>query len=146
MRKSIRLLLSALCLSTISFSSVADGDSDLIGLMGSLQLFSHKAGLALDQDNRTLVAFYTHELRETLAELDEVEEYNGEPIAELTRSMLAPALKRFETAAVKDGLEAAKTAYDAMYGACNACHVATGYDFIKVEHNPSNPYAQSFGK
>lgn len=146
MRKSNRLLLTGLCCLATSLGAHAggEGEADLIGIMGNLQRFAHKAGLALDQDNRTLVAFYTHEMRETLAELQEVEEYNGEPVGELTGSMLAPALKRFEKAAVMGELEPAKAAYGAMVTACNACHQVTGYEFIKIEHNTENPYAQSF--
>lgn len=146
MRKIQRLIFTGICCSLASFGAIADGDADLIGIMDNLQRFAHKAGLALDQDNRTLVAFYTHEMRETLAELQEVEEYNGEPIGELSRSMLAPALKRFEKAAVMGELDPAKVAYEGMYTACNACHQVTGYEFIKIEHNPANPYAQNFQK
>lgn len=143
--KTICILMTA-SLCSFAMASGEGEDHDLIGNMGALQYFSHKLDLSIRHQNRKLVDFYAHEIEETLEETAEIPEYHGKPVGELAETMLAPAFERFEQAL--DGEDSDWRAIDGKFGelvdACNACHQATGYDYINIERTRSNPYMQSF--
>ncbi len=124
--------------------SRADEGAALIGLMQSMQTFLHKTALSLDNDNLPLAGFYAHELEEAVKELLEIQFYDNYPIADLTRSILLPALERFESALESDRIDAIETEFDNFMHACNACHAATGHDFIRIVRTSANPFMQSF--
>ncbi|MEX2499731.1 MAG: hypothetical protein WD397_12750 [Wenzhouxiangellaceae bacterium] len=143
-----RLMLTLLAVSLCTgVAASGDGDDhDLIGNMGAMQYFSHKLDLSIHHQNRKLADFYAHEIEETLEETTEIPEYHGKPVGELAETMLSPAFERFDQAL--DAEDSDWSAIDAKFGelvnACNACHQATGYDYINIERTRSNPYMQSF--
>ena len=135
------LAAAAFCLAP----SVTPADGELISLMAALQTYTHKLQLSLDRDTRELAAFYLHELEETIEAVNEVEEYDGHPIGQLSAAMLSPALERLGAALDGSGQTAAAgRELDALLGACNACHTATEHAYIVIRRNDVNPYAQSF--
>ncbi len=113
-----------------------------------MQVYSHKLLLAVNHENLELADFYHHEL-EHIAEdiIDFIPEYGGQPIGELTKSMLMPILDDFE-----DAVEAEEVNWDEIRNrarliirSCNACHDATGYAYIKMpEETDMNPFLQVF--
>ena len=114
--------------------------------MTALQYFMHKVGLSIRADNLPLADFYLHEMEEVLVEVGEVESYNDHPIGKLSNSMLEPSIHELEEAVDSGSSDRALTAYKVVIGACNACHLATEFDMIKVEdRSTENPYMQSFG-
>ena len=125
----------------------AEDEPDIIGNMGSMQLFLHKISLSVAAGNRELADFYAHELEETIEAAESIEKYHDIPVGQLTEAMLTPTFEAFEKTLDGDGAEAAEKV-DAQLGevikACNACHQATGYGSIHIQRNESNPYMQSF--
>ncbi|WP_376694504.1 hypothetical protein [Wenzhouxiangella sp. EGI_FJ10409] len=125
----------------------AEDEPDMIGTMGSMQLFLHKLSLSVAAGNRELIDFYAHELEETIEAAESIEEYHDIPVGQLTEAMLVPAFEAFEEAVDEDAAED-PAKLDRKLGeliqACNACHQATGYEFIHIERNESNPYMQRF--
>lgn len=113
-----------------------------------MQVYSHKLLLAVNYENLELADFYHHEL-EHIAEdiIDFIPEYGGQPIGELTKSMLMPILDNFE-----DAIDAEEINWDEIrhrarliIRSCNACHDATGYAYIKMpEETDVNPFLQVF--
>lgn len=147
MRKSILSLqfLIATIFLTPTSTIFADGDADLIGLMGNFQVFTHKAGLSIRAGNPELADFYMHEIEENLEATGEIEEYDGHPVGELAVGMLTPAVENVGSNLDSGDMEGAMAAFNMMINACNACHLATEHGFIKiVDRSTENPFMQAF--
>lgn len=141
---SLNLLIAALFFTPTS-TIFAEGDADLIGLMGNFQVFTHKAGLSIRAGNPELADFYMHEIEENLAATGEIEEYDGYPVGELAVGMLTPAVENVGSNLDSGDMDGALDAFDKMINACNACHLATAHGFIKiVDRSTENPYMQAF--
>ncbi|MFU8878560.1 MAG: hypothetical protein ACNA7E_10495 [Wenzhouxiangellaceae bacterium] len=119
----------------------------LIDNMTLLQRFSHKLDLSIRHRNAELVDFYAHEIEETLADTMRIDEYHGKPIGELAGAMLQPALERFERA-LESGdppdWDTVEARFDDYVAACNACHQATEFGFIRIRRTEANPFMQDF--
>lgn len=139
------MMLAAL-LCTIATASDEGEDHDLIGNMGSLQIFSHKLDLSIRAQNRELVDFYAHEIEETIEATTEIEEYDGMPVGKLAEGMLGSSFERFEQALddERGGWETIDRRFGELINACNACHQATEHGFINIQRTDANPYMQSF--
>ena len=132
--------------SLATWASEEEEEVHLVDLMSVLQYFTHKTGLSLRAGNLELADFYLHEFEEVMAEVGEVESYEGQPVGQLSDAMLGPSLHALEEAVDSGNPEAALSAYEVMIDTCNACHVATQFGFIKIEdRSTENPYMQSFG-
>lgn len=139
-------ILVVLVAAAIQFPAHADGEVDLIDNMRALQYHAHKAALAIDKRNLRLAHFYEHELEEALEETAGIEAYHDQPIGKLTQGMLLPVFERFAEAldADKPDWRRISSSYDDLVDACNACHQATGYGFIRLQRTQTNPFMQSF--
>lgn len=143
MRAPLTVLLTSLLLAPTG-AALADGDGDLLGLMGQMQQLSHKTALSIDQRNAPLAGFYVHELEETLEQVEQIATYDGHPVGELSGSMLAPSLGALEDALDKSDWETTSGRFDELVSACNACHQATEHGYIRIERRQNDPYMQSF--
>jgi hypothetical protein len=114
--------------------------------MKYIQHWTHKLGLSVEAQNAELVEFYHHELEEGAEDLiATIEEYDGFPIAELTRTMLLPQILAFETAEESGDWQQIRQAYQAIIASCNSCHQATAHGYIKiVDGFGNNPFNQDF--
>lgn len=122
----------------------AGDEPDIIETMGKMQRFMHKLGLSVAAKHPELVDFYAHELEESIEAAESIDQYHDIPVGELVEAMLVPAFEAFEQAVeAKDHAQVGER-YAGLIKACNACHQATGFDFIKISPNDSNPYMQSF--
>jgi len=139
-------ITAAISLSPRATASEEDEDHNLIGLMGQMQYFSHKLDLSIRHGNRKLVDFYVHEIEETIEATTEIEAYHDKPVGELTEAMLTPAFERLEQALGDEdgGWEKIDGRFGELVDACNACHMATEYGYIKIRRTDANPYMQSF--
>jgi cytochrome c553 len=139
-------ILIVLVAAAAQFPVHADEEVDLIDNMRALQYHAHKAALTIDKRNLRLAHFYEHELEEALEETVGIEAYHDQPIGQLTRAMLLPAFARFAEAldAAKPDWERISKDFDRMIDACNSCHQATGYGFIRIQRTRANPFMQSF--
>ena len=138
----------AALLAVASLAAWASGEEDvhLVDKMSALQYFMHKAGLSIRAGSLELADFYLHEIEEVLLEVEEIESYDGHPVGQLSGAMLGPSFHELEEGVDSGDPERALSAYQVVLDACNACHVATEFGFIKVEdRSTENPYMQSFG-
>ena len=79
--------------------------------------------------------------------MGEIESYDGQPVGQLSGAMLGPSIHELEEAVDSGDSERALSAYKVAIDACNACHVAATFGYIKLEHRSTeNPYMQAFGK
>ena len=146
--KSFALVIAAaLAAGPLALASEEEGpeEVELVGYMSTLQYFTHKLGLSITAENKDLAGFYLHELEELVEVIeDEVPSYDGYPIADLIRTLLAPAVENVEKAVQKGGWESADGAFDDLLTACNRCHTETKHGFIRIERRSDNPFIQSF--
>lgn len=128
------------CLSSVQASETPE----LVRYMSALQYLTHKAGLAIQAENRPLSDFYAHEMEEVLEAVSKIPRYDGHPIGELADRLIEPAFHDLEEALDQGRWAEASTRYDALLDACNRCHAATNHGFIRIKRNDNNPYMQSF--
>jgi hypothetical protein len=114
--------------------------------MKYMSYWAHKVGLSVEAENMELADFYHHELEEAAEDLiDSIESYDGFPIAELTKSMLVPALDALEDALDAGNWTEIRSAYTTVVTSCNTCHVATDHGYIVItEGYGNNPFNQEF--
>lgn len=141
---TLRRSVMTLILTAAPVFAVADGEIELVENMGHLQYFTHKMTLAIDGNNQPLADFYAHELEEYLEDTLKVESYHDKPIGNLAKAMLVPAFENLEKDIKSGNLKQASGKLDTMINACNACHNATGYNFITIERRTDNPFMQRF--
>lgn len=141
--KTLAIAGLAFCLTTTS-GAFADQEPDTVDTMRAMQYFLHKLSLSVNAENAKLVDFYAHELEESIEDARQIGSYHGHPIGELTGAMLEPAFEAFEASLASGGVTAVGVQMDQLMEACNACHRATGYDYIHIVLRDENPYLQSF--
>lgn len=114
--------------------------------MTTLQHWSHKTALALEARNAALADFYLHEMEETIETLqEEAPTYEGHAVGDLTEKMLVPSVEALDGALDDRAWPTVDKRVQALARACNQCHAATGYGFIRVDlQDVPNPYAQAF--
>lgn len=105
-------------------------DLELATLMGDLQRFSAKLGYAIEGENRRLAEFYLHEIDEVRAQLLEVEEHDGMPIAEPVQIIFTPAERSLSAALEDRSFDRVREKYVGLIDACNRCHAATEHEFL----------------
>ena len=138
-------LTVAVSLATMPALLPADDHIELVELMESLQIYTHKIHLSLEAGNSRLAGFYSHEMEEVVETLKDIDEYDSPPVGKLVEDRLEPAFKAFRNSLRgKKGGSSTDLAFDALLQACNGCHEATNHEFIVVVKNPHNPYMQSF--
>ena len=152
-RQSIAVVVGAgtvaalLATATFVARAAGEGEVPLLDKMITLQYVTHKAGLSIRAGNLELADFYLHEMEEVIAEVEEIESYEGQPVGQLSGAMLGPAFHKLEEGVDSGDPEAALSAYTAVIDSCNACHVATTFGVIKiVDKSTENPYMQAFEK
>lgn len=125
-------------------SAYAQQEPGMIDTMRAMQYFLHKLSLSVAASNHELADFYAHEIEENIEQAQRIETYHGQAIGELTSAMLVPAFETFEKSLDSGDQEKIGKRLDDLVDACNACHQATGYDFINIVIRDENPYMQSF--
>lgn len=129
---------------TLGSGTFAQQEPDMIDTMRAMQYFLHKLSLSVDANNGNLADFYAHELEETIEDAQEIEAYHDQAIGKLTSAMLVPAFETLEKSLESGEHERARKRLEDLVDACNACHQATGYDYINIVVREENPYLQSF--
>lgn len=126
-------------------SSTPAESIDLAQAMGELQRHSHKLGLSIQARNLPLADFYLHELEEVLEDIEKVPEYDGFPIADLSRAMMTPLMDELEAGAKAGDWPRVERGYHALIAGCNQCHVATDHAFIvMLPGTGPSPFNQQF--
>ncbi|MEN8162065.1 MAG: hypothetical protein ABFS41_18490 [Myxococcota bacterium] len=139
---SLVLVLAAGVASVRSEPAVAP---ELATTMGHLQRHTHKLMLSIDAENAALAAFYLHEVHEIAEQLEALfPDHDGVPVAALAGELLEPRIAALDGALEAGDWELSRDGLAALVDGCNACHAATGHEFIRVELTTSNPFNQSF--
>ena len=121
------------------------GEPGLAMLMERMQTYTHKLQLSIDARNAPLAGFYLHELEETSEFVaDTIEHYHDYPVGALVREMLLPRIEQLGGVIDAADWPAGDSGLTDLFGACNACHVATGHGQIRITPADSNPFAQDF--
>lgn len=136
---------------TTPFTSAlpADQPEELAEYMSTLQRYTHKLSLAIDGGNTELASFYMHE---SLAQLDVIQEtfseYETIPVALYVDRHGLSGYEPLKALLKQEAPEPAKLSHamDGVINSCNACHVASGFDFLKIKRNPINPFLQDFSR
>ena len=161
MKHSVTTTTLALLIAFTSFTASAsasefveheekEGQKELAAYMAELQVLTHKFGLSIEAKNRPLIRFYLHESLVLIEDIQEtLPEYEGTPVALYIDRMALPTYKalREKYDAPRDTPEYfdhINTAYDGLIAACNACHVSSSHDYIRIKRNSHNPYLQDF--
>jgi hypothetical protein len=136
-------LLGALLVFTVAAPARAEGG--LAARMHTLQTHAHKLQLSVAARNGELAYFYLHELEEAAEGIiEEVAEYDGYPIAALTREMLLPTVESLEQAVKAGDWADTDARFAKLLKSCNACHLVAGHGFIRIVPAEGNPFAQDF--
>lgn len=146
---TLRVLLTALCLFTTT-AQAREEPPELATFMGELQRLTHKLILSTTAQNTELANFYLYESLEILNEIQEqVPEYEDIPVAVHLDRLALPAyepLKDLLQESEQVSADDWNNATDAIIDSCNACHRATRFEFIRIQRNNHNPFAQDFDK
>ncbi len=140
----IPLLAAALVGAVVPLAASEGEGHDLIGLMGRLQYFAHKLGLAVSAGNQALEGFYVHEVHETVERIERIDQAEGIEVGRLARSNLVPALNALEEAISVGNQAGIDVAYEGLLKGCNACHKAAERPYIHIVRRTDNPYLQDF--
>lgn len=123
----------------------AEEEVELARPMAELHRFATKLGYAIAAGNQPLAGFYLDEVDEVLAEVGEIEESEGMPIARTAQVIVDPLRAPLRQAVEAGRWPEAQAAYEALIAGCNRCHAATAHQFIVVlPAHGDPPYAQEF--
>lgn len=139
------VLLMAAVFMTLNHAA-AEEEVELAEIMGNLQRYSHKLGLAVQAKNLPLVKFYLHEVEELEHELRGIDSYEDLPIGDSTKKVFSPALELLEGSfASPEDWTRISERYKNLLSSCNACHAVTKHEFIVItEPKQGNSYNQAF--
>ncbi len=134
MRLFLAGALSATALVLLLGSKPVSQDVELAPLMLRFQVHADKLWFAGTAENWPLATFYGHELQETLQEIEASNLVDrGVAVSKLAGPMFGPTLESVRDTLAKKDSSAFRQRYEALLGACNACHAATRHPFIKIK-------------
>ena len=107
-------------------------------IMITLQAYHTKLYYAGMQQNWELASYFTHELEETLENVQEHHpEHHEVDLDRLVTEMAFPALEHMEEAIGKKDADEFERGFERLTNTCNSCHAASGYSIIKIR-TPEN--------
>jgi hypothetical protein len=107
-------------------------DFELATAMGKLQYFSNKLYYSLQNDNKELVEFYTHELEETMEDIEDANVIDeGISISDNIKTYGLKGLSNFERF-MEQSPDKFEDHYSNLINACNACHMVSKHGFINI--------------
>jgi hypothetical protein len=109
--------------------------------MGKLQIYTTKLYFAGINKNITLAEFYLHETEEVmekLADANVVDE--GIKVSELMKIHGESTIESMQKKVKKEGLVNFNAHYTNLINACNACHIQSEHEFIKIIQPQNNPF------
>jgi hypothetical protein len=109
--------------------------------MVDLQFRHANVWFAGEAGNWPLAEYHMHELEELTGDIAELHpEYDGIPIAELMRAMLAPAVEQLVAAVDAGDTGSFGAAFDRVTEQCNACHQESRRGMIVVQRPRVPPF------
>jgi len=138
-------MLAATMVAAAPVTPAAAGEGPgLVALMGHLQYYAHKLGLAVSSQNKALQGYYVHEVEEVIEELEAIEKSDEVEVAKLVKANLVPAFETLEQAVDAGDQARVDVAYEGLLSACNTCHKAAHRPYIHIVRRTGNPYMQDF--
>jgi len=128
-----------------STESALPQDTHLGEMMGQMQYYFIKLGLALQHRNYPLANFYVGEWNEAyegIASKNITD--NGMNISSLITQILGPRIKEMENVVAKNDTAQFDVTYRAAIASCNDCHTETQHDFIVIEEPHGDFNGQNF--
>ncbi len=113
-------------------------------IMSAQQMRHAKLWFAGQAGNWPLAAYEVDELEEGFADVVKfhpTHRDSPERLSDLVPEMMTAPLKQLRSAIVAKDDARFKQAFDALTGACNACHQATRFGFNVVIRPTTNPYS-----
>lgn len=108
-------------------------------VMTHFQRHANKLWFAGENENWELAHFYTHELEESMEELEEKKVVDdGINVSKMVGTMGIPPLEGLEEAIDAKDTDKFKEAYNLLVQGCNKCHTAANYPFIEIT-TPTTP-------
>lgn len=121
-------------------------ESHLGEMMGQMQYYFVKLGLALQHRNSTLANFYVGEWNEVYEDIVSKNiTDNGINISSMITQILGPRIKELGNTVAKKDTAQFDATYHAVIASCNNCHMETNHDFIVIEEPHSDFNGQNFG-
>lgn len=103
-------------------------------MMLTNQIYHTKLYYAGSEQNWDLAEFYTHELTESLEDIiHHYPEYEELKIKELATKTALKQVQTLEKTIEKKSLVEFQEGFVQLTNSCNACHVATQHQFIKIK-------------
>lgn len=130
-----------------NISSQADEEvPELAEYMSTMQYYTHKFALAVNERNQELAQFYFNEIRALADQIKkDIPGYEGYDIARFMGIFLDPAIQPVADALKGSDWGETKTQVQELVNSCNSCHNATSHGFVQVTPGfDKNPYNQDF--
>lgn len=144
MEKRFALVLCAILTITALPQATASEESNLVEHMAGFQYFAQKTYFSIQHKNKPLAEFYLHEMEEILEKVEEVKEFDGFKIGDMSKTLLEPTLKEVDEKVDAGKWEEASKSFDGMIEACNSCHESVNKKYIHITKPKVNPFMQSF--
>jgi hypothetical protein len=115
-------------------------------MMGQMQYYFVKLGLALQHRNKTLANFYAGEWNEVYEDIASKNITDkGINISSMITQILGPRIKELNNTVARNDTTQFDAAYHAVIASCNNCHIETNHDFIVIEEPHGDFIGQNFG-
>lgn len=157
--KGRSIITSFLCTASIMGASVtsckqsqAPGPSEAIPevphlgeMMGQLQYYNLKLGLAVHHRNQALAKFYVKEVNETIDDIRSKQIVEGTMnMTEMFDRLLKTSIDSMDGAIAEYDTAVFTNRYQAIIVSCNNCHRETDHEFIVIEEPREEYNGQSF--
>jgi hypothetical protein len=137
-------LCAAVLMGLVATPALGDA-TGLAVMMERMQTYTHKLQLSLAANNAKLADLYLHELEEAAEYVVEnLPYYHDFPVGRLTREMLLPPIEALEDTLDEADWAESGARFAELLDSCNACHAATGKDYVRIAPAAGNPFAQDF--
>jgi signal transduction protein with GAF and PtsI domain len=109
--------------------------------MGKLQTYVTKLYFSGINNNIALTEFYLHETEEVMEELVDANAMDeGLNISKLMDTYGESLVESIQKQIKKEGLVNFNNHYTNLINSCNACHIQSGHEFIKIIQPQNNPF------
>lgn len=116
-------------------------EGEVAEYMGKLQTYVTKLYYAGKNKNNPLVAFYLHETEEVMEKLVDANVVDeGVNVSKLMQTYGETQIESIQKQVKKEGLVNFDNHYTNLLNACNACHIQSGHEFIKIIQPQNNPF------
>jgi hypothetical protein len=124
-----------------SNSQVDNENVEVAEYMGKLQTYATKLYFSGINNNKALTEFYLHETEEVMEELVDANAMDeGLNISKLMDTYGESLVESIQKQIKNEGLVNFNNHYTNLINSCNACHIQSGHEFIKIIQPQNNPF------